>query len=128
MVFYKYHRQTIAERPEYSKSSDLLILHRHSRGYKWPFQKSRFLKKEAHIFVNISEKGFYVDIENIIQAKWIRELNYILHAGIMEVLEWFGYVVKWTMVCLCIFARKGEEWDRCDGIFAHCATRVFYYH
>ena len=47
----------------------------------------RFLKKEAHIFVNISEKGFYVDIENIIQAKWIRELNYILHAGIMEVLE-----------------------------------------
>ena len=87
MVFYKYHRQTIAERPEYSKSSDLLILHRHSRGYKRPFQKSRFLKKEAHIFVNISEKGFYVDIENIIQAKWIRELNYILHAGIMEVLE-----------------------------------------
>ena len=87
MVFYKYHRQSIAERPEYSKSRYLSILHRHSRGYKRSFQKSRFLKKEAHIFVNNSEKGFYVDIENVIQAKWIRELNYILHAGIMEVLE-----------------------------------------
>ena len=87
MVFYKYHRQTIAERPEYSKSRYLSILHRHSRVYKRHFEKSRFLKKEAHIPLQISEKGFSVDVDNAIEGKGIRELNYLLHAGITVVLE-----------------------------------------
>ena len=92
MVFYKYHKHTISEHREYSKSRDLLILHRHSRVYKRPFQKSRLSKNLSHIPLNYSEKGFSVDVENVIQAKWIRKLNYLLHAGIMEVLVWLAVV------------------------------------
>eukprot|EP00942_MAST-04A_sp_MAST-4A-sp1_P004884 g4884.t1 len=87
MGYYQYNRQTIGDMPEYSISSDLPILHRHSRGYKRPFQKSRFSKNSSHIPLQISEKGFSVDVENAIGGKGIRELNYLLHDGIMEVLE-----------------------------------------
>ena len=31
-----------------------------------------------------------MDVENAIEGKWIRELNYILHDGIKEVLEWLA--------------------------------------
>ena len=66
MVFYKYHRQSIAERPEYSKSRYLSILHRHSRGYKRPFQKSRVTEKLADFSVYGEIIGISVSFENVI--------------------------------------------------------------
>ena len=104
--------------PEYSISSDLPILHRHSRVYKRPFQKSRFLKKGAHIPLQISEKGFSVDVENAIGGKGISPMNYLLHAGIMEVLE--GLAMSWNEQSY-VYVYLLEREKNGSGIFAAMA-------
>ena len=102
-----------------------LPLHGHSRGYKCRFQKSRVPKKEAHIFVNSSWKGFSVDFENAIKAWWIHAINYLLHAGIIEVFGWFG--TSWNEQW-CVYVYLLERQKNGSDIVAAMAflhTRVF---
>ena len=115
MGCYQYHRHTMGGRAEFTISSDLPILHRHSRGYKRPFQKSRFSKNSSHIPLNYSEKGFFVDVDNAIEGKGIRELNYLLHAGITVVLE--GLAMSWNEQW-CVYVYLLEREKNGSGIFA----------
>ena len=66
MVFYKYHRQTIGRRPEFTISSDLPILYRHSRDYKMAYKESRKVKTLADFIEDVEIIGISVIFENVI--------------------------------------------------------------
>ena len=70
MVFYKYHRQSIGRRPEFTISSDLPILYRHSRGYKRAYKESRVPEKWADIIVDGKIIGISVIFENVIVGSY----------------------------------------------------------
>ena len=51
---------------EFTKSSDLSILYRHSRGYKMAYKESRVLEKLADFIVDGEIIGISVIFENVI--------------------------------------------------------------